>query len=152
MFGKPIKSKPMQKIRKQLKWLLPVLAVFMIGALLLSRVVQPDTDRRGAAQHSISPEQAAEYEGRFVEVCGEVVQATHATQIGGSPVFLNFGDAHPNQVLTVVIWQRFHSLWPQAPHRIFDGQFICATGDIEIHDGTPQIEIRHPGRIQIAQR
>lgn len=140
----------MKTIRKQLTWLLPALAVFMIGALVLSRVIKPETDQQ--PQRTISAEQAADYIGKYVEVCDDVIQATHATGIDGSPVFLNFGDAHPNQIFTVVIWERFHSLWPQTPHRMFDQQYVCAEGEIELHQGTPQIEVRSPDRIRIEQK
>jgi len=142
-------SNIMKVLRKQLKWLLPVLAVFLAGALIISRVIQPEMDPQPLV--SISPGEAIDHVEKYAEVCGMVTQATEMPQIGGSPVFLNFGGIHPNQDFTVVIWQRFHDRWPQPPQHIFDAQSVCVEGEIELHQGTPQIEVSRPDHIRILQ-
>jgi hypothetical protein len=140
----------MKSIRKIRVWLLPALAVFLAGSLILSRVIRPDPQQHPVA--SVSPAEAERYVGSYAEVCGDVVQATFAREIGGGPVFLNFGDAHPNQDFTVVIWQRHHDRFEQPPHRLFRDQYVCAEGDITLHQGTPRIEVRDPARISIGLR
>ncbi len=137
----------MKSFRNSLKWALPAVVVFMAGSLILSRVIKPDPEP--APEVSIEAHEASDYAGSFAEVCGLVVQATHATNIGGNPVFLNFGDVHPNQDFTVVIWERYHRRWDRPIHPQFEGQPVCVEGEIRMHEGRPQIEVNRPENVRI---
>ncbi len=137
----------MKSLRRNLKWALPAAVLILAGSLILSRVISPDPEPQPTV--SISYEEAAEHAGTYAEVCGVVAEAVLASHIGGNPVFLNFGDAHPNHVFTVVIWERYHARWDRPLHMMFDGEPVCIEGEISMHNDRPQIELSRPERISI---
>jgi DNA/RNA endonuclease YhcR with UshA esterase domain len=138
----------MKSFRKWIKRLLPVIAVFMIAGLILSRVFSPESSEL-PPEATIQYTQAADFEGRVVEVCGLVAGADYAEHIGGQPTFLNFGAAHPNQVFTVVIWGDDRPRWLRPPELKYAGAEICVTGRVRMHRGIPQIVADNPHRIEI---
>ncbi|AXJ00253.1 hypothetical protein CYPRO_0976 [Cyclonatronum proteinivorum] len=140
----------MRSLRKILIYLIPVFALLMIGSLIFSRVIRPDASQLPAV--TLDYTQAADHIGQRAQVCGEVAQARLAQEIGGSPVFLNFGAPHPNQSFTVVVWERDYSRWTEAPHRQFAQGYVCAVGEISEHQGRPQLVVRQQQHLFFGQR
>jgi hypothetical protein len=137
----------MKIIRKKIKTILPVLALFLIVALILSRVFnQHSTDLIPEA--SIETTEAAFYIGSVMEVCGNVVSVETIFHLRGEPTFINFGRPHPYQEFTAVLWaqDRNRNTFPEKA--LLVNRRVCVSGKIEDHNGTPQIRIRKP--IQIA--
>jgi hypothetical protein len=139
------------------KWL-------MIGALIaailmgIGRLGSGLVDQSGSGPvpepdcgNAIAWEQAADHEGEQETVRGPVVGATHAENVGGQPTFLNVGADHPDpDRFTVVIWNNVRAQFDQRPEVLFAGQEICVAGEIQMHEGSPQIELQGPGAIQFA--
>jgi len=94
--------------------------------------------------------EADRHVGRVARVCGRVASAAHIGSVQGAPTFLNFDQAYPNQVFTVVIWGSNRAKFERPPERMYDGRTICVTGEIETYKGRPQIEVTDPGQIELA--
>lgn len=137
-----------QKIRKSIPYLLPIVAAVLIIGLILSRVVDTDSGTPPEPEITISVDEAANHIGDVAEVCGEVASADFLPQIGGDPTFINFGRPHPNQVFTAVIWGEHRHLWQTPPDQLFEGQEICVSGEIRMHEGTPQIVVERRDQIK----
>ena len=136
----------MKYIRKNLKYIFPVLIVIMVLGLVLSRIYQPDNSPP-EPEIRISASEANEHIGKAAEVCGTIVSVNYIAQLGGKPTFINFGRPHPNQLFTAVIWGNNRPKWDVPPERHYINKNICVRGRIEIHDGTPQIVVKHPEQI-----
>lgn len=100
---------------------------------------------------AIAWDEAAAHEGDQGTVRGPVVGAAYARNVSGQPTFLNLGRDHPDpDRFTVVIWNDVRAQFDQDPEILFDGQEICVAGDIQMREGSPQIELSGPGAIQYA--
>lgn len=127
--------------------ILAVSAVLFVGLLLSRHLVGPQSSP-GPAVGPIPAHEADGHVGEQAQVCGTVVEGTHVSEIGGEPTFLNLGDAHPNQDFTVVIWASDRPKWSTPPETLYEGQSVCITGSVEMHDGTAQIIASSPRHIQ----
>lgn len=137
----------MKNIRKRLTYFLPALIVLMIIGLVLSRIHQPESSVT-EPEVQITADEAHNHIGRAAEVCGKVASADYSRQIGGRPTFLNFGQPHPDQLFTAVIWGDNRPKWPNPPEKHYLDRKICITGQIEMHEGTPQIVVHSPNQIK----
>jgi hypothetical protein len=107
----------------------------------------PDPDCSAA----IAWDQAEGAEGNQETVRGTVVGATYAENVNGQPTFLNVGADHPDpDRFTVVIWNDVRAQFDQYPELLFAGQEICVAGDIQMHEGSPQVELAGSGAIKMA--
>lgn len=138
----------MKNIRKQLKYILPILIGIMIVGLVLSRIYQPDRSPV-EPEVRINASEASDYIGTAAEVCGKVASADYLPQINGKPTFLNLERPYPNQLFTAVIWGDNRGIWSEAPEQRYDNREICVSGIIETHEGTPQIIVDTPDQITI---
>ena len=127
---------------------IPLVFIVLLLALMLSRVFRPSASP--SPQISISYHEAANHIGTTAEVCGDVVSATFAQNIGGQPTFINFGDDHPNQSFTVVIWGENLNRWRTPPADLYSDRFVCAIGRINLHNVIPQIVVSQPDQISFS--
>lgn len=127
---------------------LPVIVLIMLTGLVLSRIWQPEPPPREPEVH-ISPFDAADYIGIVAEVCGVVESADFIRTIDGEPTFLNMGRAYPEQPFTAVIWGNDRRKWNPPPEHQYLNREICITGEIDDHDGTPQIRVADPGQVAL---
>ena len=137
----------MRNFRKIVAYLMPVIVLAMIAGLILSRVYQPEPSRT-SPERTVTAREAAQYEGRYVEVCGRVESARHIPQTGGKPTFLNLGRAYPDPLFTAVIWGEDRHRWQMPPEERYLTHTICVTGEVQMHRGVPQIRVRHPDQIR----
>ena len=138
-----------QKIRKSIPILLPVVAGILILGLILSRVINPDPSGPPEPEITITAYDAADHPGTVADVCGTIVSADYRPDVGGQPTFLNFEKPHPNQVFTAVIWGANRGKWRTPPEQAYLNRRICVTGRIQMHDGTPQVEIEFREQIRV---
>lgn len=138
----------MKNIRKNLKYIFPVLIVIMIAGLVLSRIYQPES-RPPEPEVRVTAAEARDHIGTPAEVCEKVASADYLQQVGGEPTFINLGRPYPNQTFTAVIWDDDRTKWTNPPEQQYDGQEICVSGRIENHEGTPQIIVSSPKQIVI---
>jgi len=90
------------------------------------------------------------YVGRTARVCGRVASAAYIGSVRGGPTFLNFDRAYPDQVFTVVIWDKNRGKFERPPERMYDGRRVCVTGEVVTYKGRPQIEVTDPAQIELA--
>lgn len=138
-----------QKLRKSIPVLLPVVAGILILGLILSRVISPGSSSPPEPEITISAFDAADNTGTTAKVCGTVASADYLPEIGGQPTFLNFEQPHPNQVFTAVIWGRHRQLWRTPPEQAYLNRDICVIGEIRMHEDTPQIEVEFREQISL---
>ncbi len=82
-------------------------------------------------------------------ICGMVASTRYASATEGRPTFLNLDRPHPEQSLTVVIWESDRGEFGE-PERRYAGQRICVTGEIRLYKGKPEIMASDPSQIEIA--
>lgn len=139
------------------KWLMIgalVAAVLMgigrLGAGLIETSGPGSTPEPECAS-AIAWDDAEAHDGDRETVRGPVVGAVYAENVNGRPTFLNLGRDHPDpDRFTVVIWNDIRVRFDQPPERLFAGQEICVAGEIQMREGSPQIELAGPGAIQFA--
>ena len=94
--------------------------------------------------------EAQDYIGVEVIVCGPVVDSKWASGSNGRPTFLNIGKPYPDpDRFTVVIWGEYRDSFPELPEEFYHGKTVCVTGIIEEYKHSAQIELRSPSRIEI---
>ncbi|MEA3334381.1 MAG: phospholipase D-like domain-containing protein [Chloroflexota bacterium] len=86
--------------------------------------------------------EAGDYVGQTITVAGVVVDAYDA----GTITFLNFDR---DRTFTVVIFDENYDRFPAPPAELYFEQRVLVTGEVELHDGDPQIEVKHPDQIEI---
>jgi DNA/RNA endonuclease YhcR with UshA esterase domain len=67
----------------------------------------------------------------------------------GAPTFLDFGQPHPQQVLTAIIGGRWRSHFSYPPESL-QGRAVCISGTITPYKGRAQIEVVRPTQIESA--
>jgi len=96
--------------------------------------------------------EAGRYVGEEREVCGPVVGTHFAEDSRGQPTFLNLGEDYPSpKRFVVLIWGDDRHNFPTPPEDYYEGNTICARGEIQEYEGVFEIEIRLPMQIEIQQ-
>lgn len=103
------------------------------------------------SQTTIKLEQAKDYIGDSVHVCGLVASARYISNTDEAPTFLNLGVAYPNQLLTVVIWQIVRDKMQIKPEEFYLNKEVCIKGRLELYKGKPQIVLKSTPQIQLKE-
>ena len=98
------------------------------------------------AQESITPEDAHQYLGKHVVVCGTVANTKYAPARDGAPTFIDFGQSYPNQVFTAIVWGEDRSNFSYKPEEL-KGKNICVSGLVESDRNHPAISVSEPSQI-----
>ena len=97
-----------------------------------------------AAIPVVTPEEAAQHEGKVVTVKGKVDgQRTAAS----GTTFLNFGGRHPNQIFSC---RAFGDRFPDGVPAC-EGKTVEVTGKIKMYDGKPSIDLDGPGQLKVLE-
>jgi len=89
----------------------------------------------------VTPEEAAQHEGKVVTVKGKVDgQRTAAS----GTTFLNFGGRHPNQIFSC---RAFTDKFPEGLPAC-EGKTVEVTGKIKMYEGKPSIDLSGPDKIK----
>lgn len=136
------------------KWLL--IGALVVAVLMgIGRVGSGLIDQTGSdidCSEAIAWNDAASYAGEQRTVRGPVVDTTYAESSQGQPTFLNLGRAYPDpDRFTVVIWRDTRTSFDQRPEFMFAGQEVCVTGEIQMYEGSPEIELPGRNAIEIVQ-
>ena len=92
----------------------------------------------------VTPEEAAQHEGKVVTVKGKVDgQRTAASGI----TFLNFGGRHPNQIFSC---RAFTDKFPEGLPAC-EGKTVEVTGKIKMYEGKPSIDLSGPDKIKVLE-
>ena len=116
--------------------------VILLGLLISCLVL-------GNAQKPITPDQAANYMGKKMTVCGKVVGTKYLYKSKGQPTLLNLDKPYPNQIFTVLIWGSDRDKFIPAPETLYDKKNICVTGVIKDYKGKPEIIVNDQEQIKI---
>ena len=100
---------------------------------------------------SITAYEAAKHVSETKTVCGVVASAKFAASSRGQPTFLNLEKPYPDHVFTIVIWREGRASFPFKPEQYYKGKTICVTGLIATYRGKPEIVVRSPAQIQLAE-
>ena len=92
-------------------------------------------------QVEINLMEVSNHVGDSVKVCGVVASARHVTTVDNTPTFLNLGNAYPNQLLTVVIWDDVRKQFTYKPEEYLLNKQVCVLGRVELYKGKAQIVI-----------
>jgi micrococcal nuclease len=94
--------------------------------------------------------EARDYIGVEVIVCGPVVDSKWASGSNGKPTFLNIGKPYPDKDrFTVVIWEEYRDNFPETPEEFYLGKTVCVTGIIDVYKNSCQVELRSPSKIEV---
>lgn len=141
----------LQRFRTSARWFIPVVAGLLLLGLLLSRVLDLETDDHQEPEIEISAEEAGQHIGSPAKVCGQVASTNHLPDVKGQPAFLNFGRLYPDQVFTAVIFGENRSRFQSAPEILYRERAICVSGTIRRHEGQAQIVVSRPSQITPAE-
>lgn len=98
----------------------------------------------------INWDEAKQYVGEEVTVCGPVMGSHYAQSSNGQPTFLNLGADYPDpNRFVVLIWGQHRMKFPTNPEIYFKDQTICVTGKVTIYDGLAEIMVDDPVMISI---
>lgn len=92
----------------------------------------------------VTPQEAAQHEGKVVTVKGKVDgQRTAAS----GTTFMNFGGRHPNQIFSC---RAFAEKFPEGVPAC-EGKTVEVTGKIKMHDGKPSMDLTGPDKIKVLE-
>jgi DNA/RNA endonuclease YhcR with UshA esterase domain len=100
------------------------------------------------AQTTIKLEDVSKHIGDSVTVCGKVAGMRYFENSNNKPTLLNIGAKHPDQLLTVVIWENARVLFTTKLEDLTDKE-ICITGRISLYKEKVQIVIEKPEQIVV---
>jgi hypothetical protein len=130
------------------------LGVVLVVGFGLSRVLGGATGGGGsdgtaaACEEPIAWSDAASVVGERAAVAGPVAAASYEPDVGGSPTFLNLGNAHPDDDrFDAIIYEDVRDRMQEAPEEVFPGLQVCIHGEVRDRDGVPQIIVDHPSDI-----
>ncbi len=101
-----------------------------------------------SAQINIKLEDVSKHIGDSVTVCGKVAGMRYFENSKNKPTFLNIGANHPNQSLTVVIWETTRALFTTKVDDLMNKE-ICITGRIILYKERAEIVIEKPEQIVV---
>lgn len=93
---------------------------------------------------------ARQYLGQRVTICGPVVNTSFRPEANGSPTFLNIGRDYPDpERFQVVIWgENLHSFDYEAD-TFYQGREVCVTGEVEEYQGVAEMTAYGPDQIGV---
>jgi DNA/RNA endonuclease YhcR with UshA esterase domain len=106
--------------------------VFLIAA---AQAVTPQTVR---------VEDAGDHVGEYVTVVGRVANVFTSK---ARNTFLNFGAAHPHQIFSATVFERYADQFDDL-HSL-EGERVRITGKIRIYEGKPQIILESPTQLDV---
>jgi hypothetical protein len=95
---------------------------------------------------NISAQDAPNHVGETGTICGTVASANFAERTPGKPTFLDMEKPYPDETFTVLIWGNDRTRFG-TPERTFLQKQVCATGQIQLYRGRPQVIIHDPGQL-----
>jgi hypothetical protein len=95
---------------------------------------------------NITAQDASHHVGETATVCGTVASTNFAQRAPGKPTFLDLDKPYPNETFTVLIWGEDRSRFG-TPESSFLQKQVCATGQIQLYQGRPQVIIHDPGQL-----
>lgn len=92
----------------------------------------------------VTPEEAAQHEGKEVTVKGRVDGQRTASS---GTTFLNFGGRHPNQIFSC---RAFPDRFPDGVPAC-EGKIVEVTGKVKMFEGKPSIDLAGPDKLKVLE-
>jgi len=121
----------------------------LVVILLLSVFISLTGCKSTETSDAIRPENAKNHLDSEVQVCGQVTSTEFASTSKNKPTFINMEKANPDHDFTIVIWGDTREILGYAPDVLLDQMEVCVTGEVELHEGKPQLVVNHPRQILI---
>ena len=96
---------------------------------------------------TLSPNQAKDYIGKKITICGQVSGSYYSYKTKGKPTFLDMGGKYPASTFTVLIWSNYLNKFKYDLKEL-DGKNICVTGFIKEYKGKPEVVVSDPNQIK----
>ena len=126
-----------------MKWIAGCFAVVVV-TLVIFIGREPPPFCPGGANWS----QAGRSIGRPGTFFGRVVEVRYLPGTQGQPTYVNIGLPFPDPArLTVLIWGSSRNRFSTAPEQLYAGKTVCVSGEVELYEGSPQIEVTNPSVI-----
>ena len=117
----------------------------VVGSLLA--FAAPSTSLAEAKPPATFPEaEAGKHAGEDVTITGKVIAISKS---GTGVIYLNFGDRFPRQTFSGVVLTRDQEKVGDV--NAYEGKTVAISGKVELRDSKPQILIRTPDQIQLAE-
>ena len=104
---------------------------------------------RTFAQTTIDAKDAAKHLNEKATVCGNIAGGKFLES--ANITFIDMGDRHPNELLTIVIKGDDRKKFTEAPETAFKGKKVCVTGQIIDYKGKPEIIVTDPAQIVLSK-
>lgn len=88
---------------------------------------------------------AGSYNGKSVTMQGYVAAVSRSAK--SNTVFMNFGEAYPNNCFTAVIFSSDLDKFPNFSS--YDGKNVLLTGRVQLYQGKPEIILKEPSQIRV---
>ena len=100
------------------------------------------------AQTKINLEDVSKHIGDSITVCAKVADLRYFENSKNKPTLINLGAKHPNELLTLIIWEDARTLFTTKIEDLLE-KSICVTGRIILYKEKPEIVIEKPEQIVI---
>ena len=98
-----------------------------------------------SAQTKIPVDSVSKHIGDSVTVCADVYGVKSLEKL----TFINLGAAHPNALLTVVIFAKDLPAFNGSPELLYGNKKLCVSGKLETFKGKTQMVITKPGQVSV---
>lgn len=127
---------------------LPVALSFLV---LSSLSIPAQSDDQTSDLPTITADEALDYVGQKVVVCGVVVEAVYLSHSQRKLTFLNFDRPHPDQSFDVVIEEADRAKFTEAPEETYLNKKVCVTGVVNEFKSKAQITVTDPGQLSVEE-
>jgi hypothetical protein len=124
-------------------------------------VTDPDIERESdrllqeaelsdSCPNSVEWEKAKSRIGKVTTVYGPVAQADYRPDVTGGPTFISLGADYPSKHrVSVVVFEQDRDAFEIDPEDLVRGHTICVSGDLELFQTVPQIQVTTPDQIVV---
>ncbi len=101
-----------------------------------------------AKAQTIKPEEAKDYIGKEVKVCGKVYGVYQAKGSKGQPTYINFGAKYPDNIFSALVWIDARLNFSYQLEELNEKD-VCVKGTIKLNQKQkPEIIISETGQIE----
>lgn len=108
----------------------------------------PDAYIQSINPDAIPWDEAYEHIGEYITLYGGVTKVD-IDSADGNPIFIDIGGEYPDERLTGVIFEEYHSEFPNVESIIGEPVFI--EGELTDYNGTPSIKLTDEGQLSVIE-
>lgn len=104
-----------------------------------------EADYQAEQAGAIDWDEAEDHIGEYVTIYGAVEEVSQPG-VSGDPIFVDIGNAYPDDRVTGVCWSEYHSAFDDLFS--YEGNLVLMEGTLYMHEGTPNIELTDSSQIK----